>query len=182
VPLYFQVVHGYSVLAAGLLIAPFGLGGALSMPLAGWLSDRIGSRGLARSGAIVLLLCAIGLTRIDANSNAVLIAVTTLVMGLASGTVSAPTMGSLYRALPPAQVPQGSSVLYMLNQLGGSIGIAVVALIVETAAEPVGGFQGVYWFMAVSVAATLAATWFLPGRDNDTTTPAREPVSEGIGV
>jgi predicted cobalt transporter CbtA len=51
----------------------------------------------------------------------------------------------------------------MLNQLGGSIGIAVVALILETAAAPIGGYQGVFWFLAATLAVVLAATWLLPG-------------------
>ncbi|MCC3761519.1 DHA2 family efflux MFS transporter permease subunit [Glycomyces sp. TRM65418] len=162
-PLYYQQAHGSTVLAAGLLVAPFGLGGTVSMPLAGWISDRIGSRSLARAGAIVLLACAIGLTRLDTDTPLVWPVAATLTMGLASGFVSAPTMGSLYRTLPASRVAQGSSVLYMLNQLGGSIGIAVVALILSVATEAVGGFQGVYWFLAVVLAAILAATWFLPG-------------------
>nr|BFF25116.1 MDR family MFS transporter [Glycomyces mayteni] len=161
-PLYYQQAHGSSVLAAGLLIAPFGLGGTVSMPLAGWISDRIGSRVLARAGATVLLACAIGLTRLDADTPLEWPVAATLAMGLASGFVSAPTMGSLYRALPASQVAQGSSVLYTLNQLGGSIGVAVVALILTTAAEG-RGFPNVYWFLAAVLAAVLAATWALPG-------------------
>ncbi|WP_051393034.1 DHA2 family efflux MFS transporter permease subunit [Glycomyces arizonensis] len=163
-PLYYQDVHASGVLAAGLLIAPFGIGGTVSMPLAGWISDRIGSRSLARAGAVVLLACALGLTRLDADTPIAWPVAATLVMGLASGFVSAPTMGSLYRTLPAPQVAQGSSVLYTLNQLGGSIGIAVVALILQTAADPVRGFQGMYWFLAATLAAVLAATWLLPGR------------------
>ncbi len=162
-PLYYQQAHGSSVLAAGLLVAPFGLGGTVSMPLAGWISDRIGSRSLARAGAVMLLVCALGLTRFDADTPVVWPVAATLVMGLASGFVSAPTMGSLYRTLPASQVAQGSSVLYMLNQLGGSFGVAVVALILSIAAEAVSGFQGVYWFLAAVLTAVLAATWFLPG-------------------
>jgi EmrB/QacA subfamily drug resistance transporter len=162
-PLYYQQAHGSSVLAAGLLVAPFGLGGTVSMPLAGWISDRIGSRSLARAGAVVLLVCALGLTRLDAETPVAWPVAATLVMGLASGFVSAPTMGSLYRTLPASQVAQGSSVLYMLNQLGGSFGVAVVALILSIAAGAVSGFQGVYWFLAAVLAAVLAATWLLPG-------------------
>lgn len=162
-PLYYQQAHGSTVLAAGLLVAPFGLGGTLSMPLAGWISDRIGSRILARAGATVLLACVIGLTRLDTDTPVAWPVAATLAMGLASGFVSAPTMGSLYRTLPASQVAQGSSVLYMLNQLGGSIGIAVVALILSVATEAVRGFHGVYWFLAAVLTAVLAATWFLPG-------------------
>lgn len=172
-PLYYQDVHASGVLAAGLLVAPFGVGGTVSMPLAGWISDRIGSRSLARAGAVVFLVCALTLTRLDAGTPIAWPVAATLVMGLASGFVSAPTMGSLYRTLPASQVAQGSSVLYTLNQLGGSIGVAVVALILQTAADPVRGFQNMYWFLSAALAAVLIATRFLPGRTG-TTEPAPE--------
>lgn len=180
-PLYYQVVHGSGVLAAGLLIAPFGIGGTVSMPLAGWISDRVGSRLLARSGAVVLLACALALTRLESGTPIAWPVAATLVMGLASGFVSAPTMGSLYRTLPASQVAQGSSVLYMLNQLGGSLGIAVVALILETAADPIGGYQGVFWFLAATLAIVLAATWLLPG-DQRTETERAVATAERSGA
>jgi len=179
-PLYYQQAHGSSVLAAGLLIAPFGLGGTVSMPLAGWISDRVGSRSLARAGAVVLLACALGLTRLEADTPVAWPVAATLVMGLASGFVSAPTMGSLYRTLPPEQVAQGSSVLYMLNQLGGSIGIAVVALILSTATGPDRGFQGVYWFLTAVLAVILAATWLLPSGERAASEPTAEPTAEPV--
>ncbi|GAA4902837.1 EmrB/QacA subfamily drug resistance transporter [Stackebrandtia albiflava] len=177
-PLYYQQAHGSTVLAAGLLVAPFGLGGTISMPLAGWISDRIGSRVLARTGAIGLLACVLGLTRIDTDTPLAWSVGATLVMGLASGFVSAPTMGSLYRTLPASQVAQGSSVLYMLNQLGGSIGVAVVALILSIATDTLDGLHAVYWFLAAVLATVLAATWFLPGNGSPSDTGPR--VKSGV--
>src|SRR4051794_12483589 len=40
VPTYFQQIRGESVLRAGLLVAPQGIGAMLTMPIAGTLSDR----------------------------------------------------------------------------------------------------------------------------------------------
>lgn len=93
-------------------------------------------------------------------------------MGLGMGFFSAPTMGSLYRTLPAPLVAQGSSVLYMLNQLGAAIGIAVVTLILQTADDPMTGFHGVFWFTVAMIAVILAAIPLLPGR------PSAPTVSE----
>src|SRR5690606_15952437 len=44
IPLYAQQVLGYGTFAAGLLLAPQGVGALLSRPIAGRLSDSIGAR------------------------------------------------------------------------------------------------------------------------------------------
>ncbi|MGI5151565.1 DHA2 family efflux MFS transporter permease subunit [Plantactinospora sp. CA-294935] len=169
-PLYYQQMHGQGdgALVAGLLVAPMGLGSVLAMPVAGRLSDRLGARGLAQGGAVVAALSAFAFTRIGADTDPVWSGVTAFVIGVGLGFVAAPTMGSLYRTLPGHQVPQGSSVLYMLNQLGASIGIAVVAVIVDTAGEDaMRGFQGVYWWVFAAVLVILAGSTLLPGRPEE---------------
>jgi EmrB/QacA subfamily drug resistance transporter len=163
-PLYYQQAQGYSVLAAGLLVAPFGLGATVSMPLSGRLSDRIGARSLARGGAVLSALTGLVFVQFGPDTNVAWSMLAALVMGTALGAIGAPTMGSLYRTLPPPLVAQGSSVLYMLNQLGASIGIAVVTLILQTASNPMAGVHGVYWFGIGAIVVILAATPLIPGK------------------
>jgi hypothetical protein len=102
-----------------------------------------------------------------------------LALGLGTGFMGAPTMGSLYRTLPAASVPQGTSVLYILNQLGGSLGVALSALILETGDDTVSGFHGAYWL----VTCGLVAAWFLslrlPGRPEPPQTVRGESVVPG---
>ncbi|MEV4160281.1 DHA2 family efflux MFS transporter permease subunit [Nonomuraea dietziae] len=175
-PLYHQQAHGHGVLAAGLLMAPAGLGGAIAMPLAGRLSDRIGARSLAAGGALVAGLSALAFTRIDADTSQAWPVVAALAIGLGMGCFSAPSMGSLYRSLPGPLVAQGSSVLYMLNQLGAALGIALVTLILQTATDVITGFHTVFWLVSALIAAVLAATPLLPGR-NHTPVTHSEPVT-----
>ncbi|MFF4776771.1 DHA2 family efflux MFS transporter permease subunit [Microtetraspora fusca] len=163
-PLYYQQAHGQGVLAAGLLMAPAGLGGAIAMPLAGGLSDRLGARGLAVGGAVLAGLSALAFTRIGADTAEMWPVLAALTIGLGMGCFSAPTMGSLYRSLPGPMVAQGSSVLYMLNQLGAALGVALVTLVLQTSGDPIAGFHGVFWLVVAAIAVVLAATPLLPGR------------------
>ena len=163
-PLYFQQAHGHGALAAGLLVAPLGVGAAVAAPLAGRVSDRIGSRNLALAGGFVAALSAFAFTRIGPGTGEVWVVLTGLAIGVGLGFVGPPAMGSLYRTLPGPLVPQGSSVLYMLNQLGGSIGIAVVAFTMQTATGTLAGFHGVYWFLTATILVLLAASSLLPGK------------------
>src|SRR5690606_7498193 len=163
-PLFFRQVHGVGELAAGMLVAPVGAGAAVAMPLAGRLSDRLGARGLALGGAVVAALGGAAFTQVGPGTGVGWPVLAGCVMGLGLGSVGAPTMGSLYRLLPAPLIPQGSAVLYMLNQLGAALGIAVVTLIVQRAGDPVGGLRGVFWFALAMVAVILAAVPLLPGR------------------
>ncbi|MFB9534100.1 DHA2 family efflux MFS transporter permease subunit [Nonomuraea roseola] len=164
-PLYYQQAHGHDVLTAGLLMAPAGLGGAIAMPLAGRLSDRFGARGLATAGAILAGLSALAFTRIGAGTAEVWPVLAALAIGLGMGCFSAPTMGSLYRSLPGPLVAQGSSVLYMLNQLGAALGVAMVTLVLQIAGDPITGFHGIFWLALAMIAIILAVIPLLPSRE-----------------
>ncbi|MGW3495528.1 MFS transporter [Streptomyces sp. NPDC001020] len=178
-PLYYQQVHGRGVLAAGLLMAPAGLGGAIAMPLAGRLSDRLGTRGLAYGGAVLALLSALAFTFVGAHTPEAVPVLAALTIGLGMGSFSAPTMGSLYRTLPAPMVAQGSSVLYVLNQLGAALGIALVTLILQTSGGPVSGFHGVFRLVVAMLAIVLAAVRLLPGRPETPAAAQEEPSMSG---
>lgn len=178
-PLYYQQQHGRGALGAGLLVAPFAVAAVICMPLSGRLSDRLGPRALVRGGAVVAVLGQLAFTGIGAHTNEVWPALAAFVVGAGLSFVGAPTMGSLYRTLPPESVSQGSSVLYILNQLGAAIGIAVVTLILATVGPEntrgMAGFHGVHWFALAAVAVILAMSAFLPRRD--ATTEAAVPAA-----
>jgi EmrB/QacA subfamily drug resistance transporter len=163
-PLYFQQIHGHGALAAGVLVAPLGVGAAVAAPLAGRISDRVGSRNLALAGGFVAALAAFAFTWIGPGTGEVWVVLAGLAIGVGLGFVGPPAMGSLYRTLPGPLVPQGSSVLYMLNQLGGSIGVAVIAFAMETATDTLAGFYGVYWFLTGAILVLLASSALLPGK------------------
>ncbi|MFF5306628.1 DHA2 family efflux MFS transporter permease subunit [Streptomyces sp. NPDC013161] len=165
IPLYYQQVRGYGVFESGLRLAPFGVGSALVMPLAGRLSDRWGSRNLALTGAAIALLSSLAFSRFDAQTGQLWPLLAAFTLGIGTGSAGAPVIGSVYRTLPGHLVPQGSSVLYMLNQLGASIGIAVVALLMQNAGgDPRSGFQHAYLAVVAALAVMIVACLFVPGR------------------
>jgi EmrB/QacA subfamily drug resistance transporter len=181
IPLYYQQVRGFGVFEAGLSLAPFGLGSALVMPLAGRLSDRLGSRRPALTGAGFALVASVGFATFGPDTPLVLPLVAAFVLGVGTGTAGAPVIGSVYRTLPPQLVPQGSSVLYMLNQLGAAMGIAIVALVLQAASSTEAGFRGAYVAIAVALLLMVVAATQIPGRaedGGDSTTaaaPSRSP-------
>ncbi|GAA2301287.1 multidrug efflux MFS transporter [Streptomyces kunmingensis] len=177
IPLYYQQVRGMDVFEAGLRLAPFGVGSALVMPLAGRLSDRWGSRNLALTGAVIALLSSLAFSRFDAGTSQFWPLLAAFTLGIGTGSAGAPVIGSVYRTLPPALVPQGSSVLYMLNQLGASLGIALVALLMQNAGpdRPVDGFQHAYTAVIAALVVMIVAAFFIPGKATPPLTPPAGP-------
>src|SRR5262249_36814073 len=67
-PLYFQVARGSSTLSTGLLLVPQGIGAALTMPISGRLTDRIGGGPVVLFGMIVMTIATVGLTGLTGHT------------------------------------------------------------------------------------------------------------------
>jgi len=130
-PLYYQVVRGESALVAGLLMAPQGIGAALVMPLAGRLTDTYGARRIVPSGLVVACVGTFAYTQLGAHTSFALLAVSLFVRGLGFGFVFMPTISAAYETLSHEQVPRASTAVNIVQRVGGSIGTALVAVVLE---------------------------------------------------
>ncbi len=130
-PLYYQVDRGTSALTAGLLLAPQGIGAACAMPLSGRLTDRIGGGPIIVAGLAVMTLGTLPLTFIDAQTSFALLAFVLVVRGIGMGAAMMPAMASAYAMLEPAAVPRATAALNVLQRVGGSLGTALLAVVLE---------------------------------------------------
>ncbi|MCM3884352.1 DHA2 family efflux MFS transporter permease subunit [Frankia sp. R82] len=181
-PLYYQQVHGHTVLESGLLLAPLGLGAMIGMPVAGNLADRMGARVLVPTGALLVCAGALLFTRSDAGTSQVPLTIAQLAIGFGLGLVGAPTMGSVYRTVPPTTVAAATGAVFILNQLGASLGVSVVALILQDGgvhtAATTASFGHAFWWPFAAGLVVFAAGFLLPGRP----APAagRVPATEAV--
>jgi EmrB/QacA subfamily drug resistance transporter len=134
-PLYYQVDRGASALSAGLLMAPQGIGAALVMPISGRLTDRIGGGRVALFGVILMTIATLPLVGVGSTTSYVWLALVLLVRGVGLGCSMMPAMASAYAVLRSDQVPGATSVLNTLQRLGGSIGTALLAVILSDQAR-----------------------------------------------
>jgi EmrB/QacA subfamily drug resistance transporter len=130
-PLYFQNVRGEGALAAGLLLAPQGLGAATMMPIAGILTDRLGAGRVVPFGIVLLLLGTAAYTQVSADTPYWLLVGSLYVRGLGLGATMMPTMSAALTTLTKAAVPRASSTLNIIMQVGGSFGSALLAVILS---------------------------------------------------
>ncbi|MDV7353191.1 DHA2 family efflux MFS transporter permease subunit [Rhodococcus oxybenzonivorans] len=128
-PSYFIQVGGHTTLAAGLLMAPQGIGAMLTMPVAGRLVDKIGPGKIVLTG-LPLILVGLGVfTQVAGDSPAWLLMGALFVMGLGMGCTMMPLMTAAIVTLSNEQVARGSSLMNIVQQTAGSIGTAVMSVV-----------------------------------------------------
>jgi len=130
-PIYYQVVRGQSALTAGLLMAPQGIGAALVMPLAGRFTDRYGAGRVVPAGLVVAALGTLAYTQLGAHTSFAFLAVSLFVRGIGFGFVMMPAISAAYQTLAAPQVPRASTAINIVQRIGGSIGTALVAVVLE---------------------------------------------------
>jgi len=125
-PLYYQQVRGEGVIAAGLLLAPQGLG-SLPARVTGPLTDRLGPRPVVVAG---MLLCALGtLPFLFPHPGAALLAVALVVRGLGVSAANMAVMVGAYQGLDRARIPHAGTSIRIVQQVGGGVGTAVLATV-----------------------------------------------------
>ncbi|MBV8429896.1 MAG: DHA2 family efflux MFS transporter permease subunit, partial [Solirubrobacterales bacterium] len=132
-PLYLQEVRHLSVVDTGLLNAPQGLGMALVMPLAGRLTDRYGGGPLALIGVTVTTLATIPFALVGAHTSLAWLSVVLLVRGVGIGFSFMPAMTAAFAALDKSELPDASPQLNVVQRTGGSLGVAVLAVVLQRA-------------------------------------------------
>lgn len=179
-PLYYEQVRGQSPLMAGLLLAPQGLGVLLTRSQAGKLTDRIGTCPVVLVGLALTLAGTVPYALAGARTSEILLAIALVVRGAGLGGVTIPIMAAAYRGLRPAQVPHASSATRILQQVGGSFGAAIFAMLLQAqltahAAHGITGqataYDNVFWWSAALTAAVIPAALLLPAAKTPTALP-----------
>ncbi len=168
VPLYFQQLRGESAMVAGLLLLPQGVGMLLSRSVVARLSETLGARAVVVAGFAVVALGTVPFVAATESTGMGLIGAALLLRGLGLGAVTVPLMAVAYEGLAHDEVPHASVISRVGQQLGGSFGTAVLAVVLQgalaTASAPALGFHVAFgWATALTVVA-VALAFLLPGR------------------
>jgi EmrB/QacA subfamily drug resistance transporter len=164
-PLYFQTVRGEDAVATGLLLAPQGIGAAFAMGLSGRVTERLGGGLTSLIGAAITLVATIPFVLIQADTSYVVIGAAMIVRGFGIGMSMMPSMTAAYAVLRPDQINHATPQMNVLQRVGGSIGTAILAVVLQngitglahpTPAGIAGAFANTYWWvLGISVVALL---------------------------
>jgi EmrB/QacA subfamily drug resistance transporter len=166
-PLYYQQVQGHSALVTGLLMAPQGIGTMLALALVGRLTDRVGTRPLALAGLAVTVLSMLAFTRLRADTGELVLAGALLIWGIGLATAAVPITTSAYRSLEHVQIPRATSAITIVQSVGGSLGTALLAVILQhrLLVDPSTAFGATFWWAAGFGVLSFAVALALPRKE-----------------
>ncbi|WP_225824132.1 MDR family MFS transporter [Streptomyces naphthomycinicus] len=169
-PLYFQQVRGENALGAGLLLIPQGVGALLARGLAGTYTDRVGPRRVALAAFAFVTAATVPFAFVTAGTSEILLMAALFVRGVGLGAAMIAPMGAAYAGLEHGEIPDASIITRVAQQLGGSLGIAVLAVVLQHAAGDAhtpdalaGGFGAAFWWSVALTAAAVPLCLLLPG-------------------
>jgi MFS transporter, DHA2 family, multidrug resistance protein len=130
-PIILQTLLGYPSLQAGIAMAPRGLGSMLFMPVVGLVIGRVGARKFLAAG---ILICAISLFwfgLLDMNAGYWDFFWPQFIQGISMSMVFVPMTTIAMDAIPRAEMGNATSIFNLMRNIGGSIGIATAATMLE---------------------------------------------------
>ena len=152
---------------------PQGLGAALAMPFAGRLTDQIGARVVIPAGILLALAGMAVYTQVGVDTPYAVLAGALFVIGMGLGSTIVPSMAVAYQSVSRDAVPQATMTINVVQRVAGSIGTALLAVVLQRAiaAHPGSGataladaFDTTFWVAFVLVAAALVPALMLPRR------------------
>jgi MFS family permease len=183
---FFQTAQGYSPLEAGLRTLPWTAMPIFVAPVAGILSDRIGSRPLMATGLALQSIAIAWLAIVNEPTLAYSAVILPFVLaGTGMALVFAPAANAVLGAVAPAETGKASGAPNAIRELGGVLGVAVLASVFSangSYASPQAFSDGVTAALPIG-AAVLAAgalmALLVPGkrREKRERIGAAEPVA-----
>jgi len=172
-PLYYQEARGASVLSAGLLLLPQGMGMLLTRGWAGRTADRGGARNIVLLSLAAIAIGTVPFAFAGADTSLILLAAALLIRGAGLGGLFITIMASAYIGLPREQAPHASIATRMFNTIGGAFGAAVLATVFQRQAAGHAGsdlhaisraFNVCFWWAIGFTVAAVIPTLFLTTR------------------
>jgi DHA2 family multidrug resistance protein len=125
-PSMYQSVYGYSVMNTGLLMAPRGVGVMVTMWITNRLVNRMDYRFLSILGFVIVAYAMWTMSRWSLDQSYETIVVSSFIQGLGLGFTFVPMSLIGFAQLPVEYRMEGSALLALARNLGGSFGISVI--------------------------------------------------------
>jgi len=165
-PLYYQQVRSMTVLEAGLLLIPQGLGALVARFVIGKVIERIGVRTATVASFILAAAATIPFALALPDTSLLFLGIVLFIRGLGIGAVLIPPMSVAYQDIKPSEIQHATMNTRIIQQIGASFGTALVAVVLQSLLEngALEAFKTAFWWGGGISLVALVPSITLPQR------------------
>ena len=126
-PVFLQSLHGYTAQQTGMVILPGAIDSAVTMGVMGRVGSKLDARPLIVIGALLFLASMYTLSTMTLDAGQSDMFWPLILRGVGLGLLFVPLTGASMAGLPMHKLGQGTGLFNLMRQLGGSLGIAIMA-------------------------------------------------------
>ncbi|MPY74926.1 MAG: DHA2 family efflux MFS transporter permease subunit [Alphaproteobacteria bacterium] len=131
IPVFGQIVQGYTATVAGFLLLPASLLLVAIFPLTGQLADKVPPQFPIMGGLLLFALGVYFMSGADVNTVFWSTASFAIVARVGMAFINPPLMACALAALPGERLNQGSGTINFFRQLGGALGTNLLVVVLE---------------------------------------------------
>ena len=129
---YWQFVHGYTPLEAGIRLIPYALGMMIVAPLSARVVEKIGSKRVMTIGLVTVTTALLLMSLLSRDTPYPIAILPFVLMSAGVGFTMPPATESIMGSLPRDKAGVGSAVNDTTRQMGGAIGVALIGSVVAS--------------------------------------------------
>jgi MFS transporter, DHA2 family, multidrug resistance protein len=126
-PIFLQNLHGLTANQTGMVILPGALASAFTMAFVGKNANKLDARWTVTIGAFLFFIAMYMLSRMTLASGAEETFWPLILRGVGLGLIFVPLTGATMAEMKDHELAQGTGMFNLTRQLGGSLGIAIMA-------------------------------------------------------
>ncbi len=169
IPVFLQTIMGLSATQSGGILVPGGIVLAAIMPLAGWLADYSQPRLLTAAGLLLFALSYGGIWFYSPDISYTAMMMLTILGRIGVGLLIASLNQAALRRLHGKLLGQSAMLISYLRMLGGFLGVALLAVLVEWRTAALGGgsaagakaFNEAFLASTVLLLLAMVAAWHM---------------------
>jgi DHA2 family multidrug resistance protein len=128
-PIWLQTILGYPSINAGLTMAPRGIGSMIGMPIIGMFVGKLDARKVLAAGLFLGAFSTYQMSLLNLNAGFWDLFWPQMIQGFGLSMVFVPLTTIAMNPVPREQMGNATSLYNLMRNLGGSIGIAVIAML-----------------------------------------------------
>lgn len=167
VPVFAQEIAHYDASEAGYLLLPPGIALAIAIALGGRLTDRIHAAPIIMAGLVLFALSSLLLAFSGAGTGFTLLALWLVIGRIGLGMLIPALNVGAVQSLAGSELAYASAAVNFVRQLGGAIGVNLLAVVLEWRldapglGDPARAFHECFAIVTLAFALAIIPAWFI---------------------